>query len=330
MKFVAFFTLAFISTCAKAQGNDTLPYNLYRDQIIVYSDLGFNSAPFTIKGDYLDGVKKVQFKHNQKVTMGFGIAYKWFALRIGFALPDNLRPVSRFGPANYRDLGVSFNIKKTYWDIDIRDYEGYAIKNAYKWNDTLSALKPNSLMQGTRSINFSIHSWFLKSKNFKMSAVKGITGDYKDSQGTWFFKSTFNIFGSGNDTIPLLPSEIVDPNKNIYNANSFFALDFGVVPGYAYVHRWKNLQASAFGGLGGVVQVKSYVENGLTRGFLGLAPRIDLRFNVGYSEPHYFIWLQTNFDIKSIRFKEVSYRQLYYSMQLVGGYRFNKKEKNRK
>ncbi len=319
------FLLAFC--VASAQESDTLPYNSYRDKIVLYSDLGFSSAPFSIKGNYASGIDKIKYRHNQKFVLGFGVAYKWFALRLGFSMPGHLRPESRYGTANYQDLGLNFNIKQTYWDLDIRNYRGYAIKNAYKWNDTLNKLKPNSLMQDTRSVSVSINSWYFRSKKFKMTSVLGRTGDYNQSHGTWYFKGTFNFFGSGNDSIPLLPQSIVDTSVNAYRSNAFSALDIGLVPGYAYVHRWKHWQAAVFGGLGGVLQAKIFSAGVDSRGFVGLAPRIDLRFVVGYSKPKYFLWLQANFDVKSMRFKEIAYRQTYNTLQLVGGIRLDKKKK---
>lgn len=312
-----------------AQENDSLPYNSYRENVVLYSDLGFSSAPFTLKGDFYNGVDKIKFRHNQRVVLGFGFAYKWLALRLGFSLPGTLRPISRYGNANYQDLGVQFNIKQTYWDLDLRNYVGYVIKDAYKWNDTLNALSPNAKSPQTRSISVSINTWYFRSKDFKMASVFGKTGDYKDSHGTWYFKSTLNIFGSGNDFSPLLPQELVDTTINVYRGSAYSALDIGVVPGYAYVHRWKNWQAAGFGGLGGVVQAKFFSAGSSGRGFLGLAPRIDLRFIVGYSEPKYFVWLQTNFDVKSMRFKELSYRQIYNTIKLVAGIRLDKKDKKK-
>jgi hypothetical protein len=100
-----------------------------------------------------------------------------------------------------------------------------------------------------------------------------------------------------------------------------------VVPGYAYTLRKDNWQASAFGGLGGVIQAKWYVHDSITRGFMGLAPRIDLRFVGGYSSPRYFAWFVTDFDVKSIRFNKLSYLQTYYQLRIVAGMRIKGKQK---
>jgi len=327
MKFLITMLLVFNTVLIFSQEPDTVPYNSYRDKWVLYSDLGFSSAPFSIKGDFSDGINRVKYRHNQKIVLGFGFAYKWLAFRLGFALPGTLRPKSRFGSPNYQDLGLQFNIKQTYWDLDIRNYSGYVIKDANQWNDTLTAIDPNSKLPSTRSVSVSINSWYFQSKGFKMQSVLGKTGDFNQSHGTWYVKSTLNFFGSGDDFRPILPQQLVDTTINVYRGNAFSALDIGVVPGYAYVHRWNNWQASAFGGIGGVLQAKFFSAGPSSRGLLGLAPRFDLRLSVGYSVPKYFVWLQSNFDVKSIRFNDLTYRQAYNTLQIVAGVRLDKKKK---
>jgi hypothetical protein len=320
------------SSTILATPDDSVAYNLYKKKVVLYSDLGYNSAPFSIKDDFLGGIGTLKYKHNQKVVLGFGVAYKWFALRIGFALPGTLRPVGKFGNPNYQDIGVKFTIKKTFWDIDLRNYKGYAIQDAYRWDDSLNNIYPNAIETEIRSINFSINSWYFKSDNFKMQAVEGKVGDFKRSQGTWYFKSTLNLFGIGNEggTLTLTPTELIDTTQTKSYVNAISALDLGLVPGYAYVYRKGFWQASAFAGLGGVIQAKFFAAKGITRGFLGLAPRIDLRFIAGYSKPKYFFWLTTEFDFKSISFQEMKFKQGYHSIRLVAGLRLNKKQKIKK
>ncbi|MCR9173396.1 MAG: DUF4421 domain-containing protein [bacterium] len=306
---------------------DSVPYTSYRNKIILYSDLGFSSAPFTIRGDFADGVNRLRYRHNQQLIMGLGFAYKWAGLRIGFGLPVLLRPRSRFGPSNYVDLGFTFNLKQTFWDFDFRNYRGYVLRDAYEWNDTLNALTPNAKMPTTRSTSLSINTWYFRSKDFKMNYVLGKKGDYKQSHGTWYFKGSLNLFGSASDEGGLLPTELVDTTLTINKVSTITALDVGVVPGYAYVYRWENWQAAGFGGIGGVLQSKFFAAEGQARGFLGLAPRMDLRFIVGYSKTKYFLWLHANFDVKSIRFRDLSYWQMYNTLRVTAGVRLDRKKK---
>lgn len=330
MKIFAIFVLLLCtSECHSQEAQDSVPYNSYRDKIVLYTDLGFSSAPFSIKGDFGNNIDKLKYRHNQRLIMGLGFAYKWLALRIGFGLPALLRPVSRFGQASYVDIGFKFNLKQTFWDVDLRNYSGYVLKDANQWNDTLNALNPHAQMPNTRSTSLSINTWYFRSKDFKMNSVLGKKGDYNRSHGTWYFKGTLNLFGSASDIGGILPNELVDTTQNINSLSTVTALDIGIVPGYAYVYRWDNWQAAGFGGVGGVIQSKFYAAGGQGRGFLGLAPRLDLRFIIGYSKERYFLWLHTNFDVKSIRFRELSYQQSYNTVRLIAGVRLDKKEKKR-
>ncbi len=330
MKYTFLYILLLISSSSFSQDSlDTVPYNSYRDKIVLYTDLGFSSAPFTVRGDFGNNVNRLRYRHNQRLIMGIGFAYKWAALRIGFGLPVLMRPVSRYGPSNYIDLGFKFNLKQTFWDFDFRNYNGYVLRDAYQWNDTLNALSPNAKMGQTRSTSFSINTWYFRSKDFKMNSVLGKKGDYNRSHGTWYFKGTLNFFGSANDAGGILPIELVDTTKNINRVSTITALDIGIVPGYAYVYRWNNWQAAGFGGLGGVLQSKFFAAEGQGRGFLGLAPRLDLRFIIGYSKARYFLWMHMNFDVKSIRFQDLSYQQTYNTIRVIGGIRLDKKKKKR-
>lgn len=325
------FLICALSLVSKAEPDDTLSYNSYRNKLVVYSDFGFKAAPFNLKYDYPNGLKTLHFKHNLKPLLGIGVAYKWFALRIGFGLPGQLKSVSKYGESDYFDAGFKFNIKKrTFWDLDIRIYRGYVIKDAYKWNDSLSADNPNLHRPNTNAASFSLNSWFFRSKDFNMKAVFGIAGDFKKSLGTWYYKSTLNIFGIGNDSTTIIPTELTDTSVTKTRVKYAYAIDIGFVPGYAYVHKYKNWQTSVFGGFGGVLQAKVFHADGIDRPYLGLAPRVDFRFITGYSKPNYFFWLTTDFDIKSIKFQNMRYTQNFYSVTLSGGYRFNKRSRKEK
>lgn len=317
------------SGCFFAQEqNDSLPYRRYYDHPVVYSDLGFNSAPVTIAHTYPNGLKRLRYKNNMSAVWGFGVAYKWFALRFGITVPGTLKSVGHFGKTRYYDLGVDFSVKRWFVDLDLHSYSGFAIKDAYRWNDTLSQLHPHDIRPDINATSISINGWYFHSGDFKMTAFRGKTGAYTRDIRTWYLKSTFNIhtISSDNQT-PLIPLELQDSLITKTQSNAFGAVDLGVVPGYAYVKRWKSFQAGAMGGLGLVIQSKLYSSDGYIRGFLGLAPRYDFKFIAGYNLPRWFVMFVSDFDNKSVRFGKLSYRQTYYSVKLVAGYRFNKPKK---
>ena len=328
MQPLLFILLFFCKSVVYSQYNDSLPYTMFKDKIVAFTDVGFNAAPFSLLDNYGLGVKKLQFKHNIRATLGFGFAYKWFALRIGFALPGNLKSESRFGNTEYFDLGLKFNIKQVYTNINLRNYKGYVLKDEYKWNDSLNSLTPNGFYPNLTSTNISANVWWFRSKEFNMNPVLGRVGHYDGPAKTWYFKTSLNFFGissSGNIVSPLL-SDTTDRA----NASTIGAIDLGVIPGYAYVNRVNNWQFALFGGLGGVIQSKFYTTHGKTRSFLGIAPRVDLRLLGGYSKPSYFVLLTTDFDFKSVTIKDLKYNQTYYTIKLVAGIRIKTKSSKRK
>lgn len=328
MKATVLFFFLLVASSLSAHTDDSLSYNLYKDKIVLYSDLGFGSAPFNFKDDFIDEQTKLKFRHNQKFVLGLGMAYKWFSLRLGIGLPGTLRSVKNYGNVDIQDLGLRFTVKKTFWDFDFRTYKGFVIKNAYHWNDTLNALNPNAYIPGIRSTNLSVNSWYLNSKNFKMQSVLGQVGDFNKSMGTWYVKGTINYFTIANENGRLTPDALIDSSQTRSFARTTSAMDVGLVPGLAYAFRKGNWQLAAFGGLGGVIQSKFYTTGAITRGFLGLAPRLDLRFIAGYSKPNYFIWFTSEFDLKSTSFKEMKISHNYHLLRLVAGIRINKKKKN--
>lgn len=324
--------IAFIFLCNSVIAQeDSLCYVRYKLNPVLYTDLGFNAAPIKIRYDFNDEIHRLHYKNNMSAVWGWGFAYKWFALRFGITLPGNLRPVSQYGKTQYYDMGFDFSIKRSFTDIDFHSYNGYAIKDAYRWNDTLNDLRPHEIRSNINSTSFSINTWLFKSPQFKMQAFRGKTGLYNKDVHSFYTKFTFNIHGvSSFDSLSIIPYQLVDTNKSKTKASDFRAADWGFVPGMAYVKRWKSFQFGGMGGLGLVVQSKFYNIDGYRRGFLGLAPRYDIKIIAGYNVPRYFLMFVADFDNKSIRFNDLVYRQTYYSIKLVGGIRFNKREKENK
>ncbi|MCH2230387.1 MAG: DUF4421 family protein [Crocinitomicaceae bacterium] len=322
---IIFFFSILLGTLSLSQENDTLPYEFFKERIVLLADVGFNSAPFSIKDNYKLGVKKIRYKNNIKPAVGLGFAYKWFGLRIGFTLPLNMLDENKYGDTQYFELAIKANIKQTFCSIDLRSYNGYAVKDAYKFNDSLSAVTPNALMPFTRSASLSANVWYFRDKNFKMQAFQGRSAHFKEESKTWYFKGTLNFFGVSNDNSTIIPKELADTIDR-KSARGIGAIDLGFIPGYAYGNRINNWQFGLFAGIGGVVQSKYYQKDGITRSFLGIAPRVDFKIAGGYSRRNYFVLLSSDFDIKSLKIQEMSYNQTYYNIRLMAGIRLHTKK----
>jgi hypothetical protein len=308
----------------QSDGNEK-PYEKYDTLLIPYADLGYNTAPIRFKFPFSNEMDKLYLRNNSTVVLGIGFAYKWFNLRLGINLPGNLRPSYKYGPTDYYDLGFDFTFKQFFIDADLHLYQGYTYKNAYKWNDTLDAKNnPNLYNSKVGAASLSLNTWHFWNKDFKLSAFRGKTAAYKQDISSFYLKYTISLYGVGANN-GLIPIELVDTTQTRTEARTIVSFDLGIIPGYGYVKRIDKWQIGAMAGLGAVIQAKSYATPEISRGFLGLAFRYDVRFVAGLNVPHYFLMFVTDFDNKSIAFNDLKYRQTYYSIKLAGGYRFHKK-----
>lgn len=306
------------------------PYSLYKDKIVVYSDLGFNTAPFSLKSDFPGTIKYLKFRNNFRAFMGLGVNYKWFGLRLGGSLIGNVRSVAKYGQTNYFDIGFDFTIKKTFTELDFRIYNGYSIKDAKRWNDTLDDANPNLILPSLRSTDLSLSIWYIHNKDIHMSAIKGKTGLYHQKAESWYLRSMMDVYGVGTGGGAIIPSELQDSLNTKIRAHNIAAFEIGSIPGWIHVNNKSNWQYGLIGGLGPVLQAKSYSFDDVTRSFLGLAIRYDIRLMAGYNVPHYFVLMHADFYNKSIRFSNLKFHQNYYTIRFIGGYRFTSRKEKRK
>ena len=226
------YIIIFINASTWGQ-TDSSAYTSFKKKLVIYADLGYTTAPFSLNYNFTPEIDKLKYRNNFRTVLGFGVSYKWFALRVGIPLPGNVRPISQYGNTVHYDLGVDFTIKKTFCDLDIRNYQGYAIKNAKDWNDTLNDLKPNDIRSITNAVSLSANVWYFHDHNFKMSALKGKTAHYNKEVKTWYIKNSLSIFGVGNGTQSIVPSQLVDTLNSKTETNVISSVDFGFIPGYA-------------------------------------------------------------------------------------------------
>jgi hypothetical protein len=311
-------------------------YTLHKNQWILYSDIGYRTSPFTLKYNFSPEIDKLKFRHNINPILGFGVHYKWFALRIGIGLPSNVYSVNKYGRHTPVNVGAQFSIKKMFIDVDFRYNNGYVIKNANRWDTSLTQLHPNKILSGLNSLSLTTNFWHFRNKEIHMKPILGRAGHYNRDAGSFYLKYTFNIYGVSNNDDPgakeLIPINFIKSAVAATQSRGLAAVDIGVVPGYAFVKRLKNWQFSILGGLGGVLQTKFYSTSSADspKNLIGIAPRIDLKFVGGYNDESYFCHLDTDFDIKTARYQRLSYRQYFYSIKLVGGIRLKEKQKKSK
>jgi hypothetical protein len=295
----------------------------FKKNLIVYSDLGFTSAPFTISYPFSNEINQITYKNNFKTFLGLGVSYKWFSLRVGFPILSSFRPIEKYGNTKQFNFGFDYSLYKMYCDLEFKYLEGYSLQKANRWDTSMT---PNDIQGNLASFNLALNTWYFHDKDFKMNALLGKRAHYNREVKTWYIKGTINLFGLDNKNNTLIPEQLIDDSNSKTAITSVQSFDFGLIPGYAYVNRINNWQFAGWFGFGPVIQSKFYSYSGNSRAFLGLAPRYDFRIMGGYSKSEYFIFLVTDFDNKSVRFTDLVVRQYFYSIKLIGGYRFGVKK----
>ena len=307
-----------------------MKYTSYKNHPILYFDMGYNAAPFSMKYQFTNDIDKVKYRHNFKSMLGIGFAYKWFSIRLGAALVGNVRPISRYGKANYYDIGINFTIKKTYSEIDFRSYLGYVVKDSKDWDTTYNDLKPNDVDQQLASYNIAMSMWYFDNEHFKIDPFNGIKGRYNRPVTTWYLAGRFDVYGITNQNgTSIVPLQLIDSTNTKTGASALTAGDFGVIPGIGHANRFGNWQYGAMFAFGPRIQGKTYSVNGASTTLLGIVPRYDLKLIAGYNVPKFFAILSFELDNKSIVFQKFKYHQTYYRMRLSVGYHFKEKAKKK-
>jgi hypothetical protein len=299
----------------------------FRERPIMYSDVGYNANPFSLRGNFGQNVNELSYKNNFSPFLGLGFAYKWFHLRVGFPIIGNIRSATKFGQTTQYNFAYDLTYKKVWYDFEFKSTFGYALKNAAQWDTSSNDQQPHKILPKVQSLNLMMNGWYFKNPEFQMNGLLGKRAHYTKEILTWYLKGTINYFGSANRNGSLVPEQIQDPQIPIQTLTQLQAFDFGVVPGVAYVNRKNNWQIGGWLGLGPVIQIKGYETPDYSKLFLGLAPRFDMRFMGGYSSDERFFFIVTDFDNKSIRYNELNYRQLYYAIKFVAGFRFGVSKK---
>lgn len=288
-------------------------------------DIGFSTAPAEIKYPFNDQISSIKYQHNNKMMLGIGFSYRWLSVRIGAALIGNSRPVSQYGKANYFDIGTQFSIKKVYSEIDVRNYSGYVLRNAFLWDSTFSLADPNDKNRDINVYNIGAKMWYLHNKDFRMDPFTGNRGVYNKQVLTWYLAGRLDLYGINSKRGTLVPAILQDSTNTKTASSALSAVEFGVIPGFGYVNRVKRFQFGFMVALGPRLQLKSYNVNGVNTSLAGIVARYDFKAIFGYNVPRFFAMMHIEADNKSIHFGDFKYNQTFFYLKVQAGYRFKEK-----
>ena len=316
------FLAIFFSVTIYAQ-KDSASITKFRNNLIVYNDIGFNTAPFNITTRFNKQTISAKYRNNIHDFYGIGCNYKIFSVRVGVQIPGSVKSLKNYGNSKFFHLGFDFSFRKLFFDLDFYQYRGFAFVDAYKFDSLhFTTVNSNIIYDRLTSNSLSVNMWYFHKKNFTMSALRGKTAVFNSLSYTWYLKSSINSFGLINTNNPILPNFLIDSTNKITYTNQINAFDVGLIPGFAFAYVKNNWNFSVLSGYGLVIQNKSFEEKQAFSKLLGFAPRFDIRVLGGYNTPKWFLMLHTDFDNKSIKYTNFKYTQTYFNIRLVAGYRF--------
>lgn len=308
----------------KTDSDTTTKYILYKDRIVVYTDLGFISSPFFISFKDTKNINHtLTYRINHGLILGVGGSYKWFSIRLSYMIVHNLEDKKKYGKTNYFGAHLGFPFKNTFSEINLLRFGGYVLINANKKIDNY----PNKriIYPKISNLDVTISSYYFFNPDFSINPVLGRSGNYKTQTTSWYLKGSLGLNSIQHTDSTLIPVEFENMLYEKQKAERITALNLGIVPGFAYVTRYKNWQFSGVAGFGINIQNKSYVSSQVKRNFIGVAPRIDVKINIGYNPSDWFIMLNSELDYRQVSFQKLISGNPLFNIKLTGGYRFKTK-----
>lgn len=304
----------------------TQNFTLFKDRVVCYADLGFISSPFFVS---FKNTKKINhsltYRINHGIILGIGGSYKWFSARISYMVANSIEDKKKYGTTKYFGAHLGFPYKNTYSEINFLRFGGYVLINADKKIESY----PNRriIFPKISTLELTLSSYYFFNSDFSINPVIGRSGNYKTKTTSWYIKSILGYNHENHKDSTLIPANFYPIMNDKQKAERISAINIGVVPGFAYVNRYKNWQFSGVVGIGVSIQDKMYKTASISRHYLGVAPRIDLKINVGYNPTDWFIMLNSELDYRQISFYKLITGNPLFNVKLTGGYRFKVKEK---
>jgi hypothetical protein len=288
---------------------------VYYNNFVVYSDLGYYSCPFDIK---VEKIGTLKYRNNIKPFVGVGMVYKWGALRVGTLLNYSLKGLDDYGYSKIFRIGTEVFYKRFLFELSYYSIQGYT-----QLDNAMLGLNKFMVLDDLNFKSYTFNSWFFTNKKFSHHALKGIKQSVKRNNGTFYLKNT-NAITSIDNSAPVLPESVRDlVHSNSINFNTIKAYEIGLLGGVACAFKLKrHFQIGGMLGYGGVL-IDRYLSTGKnSKNLIGISPRYDFHIYGGYNKKKMFIMNFLDLEQRNIPFSDFEINSNLISYRLVFGYRF--------
>jgi hypothetical protein len=288
---------------------------IYYNNVVVYSDLGYYSCPFDVK---VENMGTLKYRNNIKPFIGLGIVYKWGGLRIGSLINYSLKGLDNYGYTKIFKIGTEFFYKRYLFELTYYSLKGYTLMD-----NSLLGLSKFTVLDDLNFQSYSFNNWFFTNKKFSHHALKGIKQAVKNNSWTFYLKNTNAITSIQNST-PIVPSIVSNlVHSSLMDFNSIKAIELGLLGGFAYAFKLKkHFQIGGMLGYGGVIIKRDLSSDYKTENYIGLSPRYDFHIYAGYNKKKMFLMNFLDLEQRNIQFSNFEINSNLISYRLVVGYRF--------
>lgn len=259
----------------------------------------------------------------QDVSLGLGIAYKWFALDLTFSL--GLNKNSDFENTRAIDFQSSIFSSKQFITFTFQYYQAYEINNIRGVDVNLSeaAIRREDIrtisvglqyMFATNYTKFSLKAPFVQNEGQRKSAGSPIVG------------ASFHIFVMDADSsvVPQEVSEYFNPDLYLTDLN---IISVSLSLGYMYSFVFKKRFFLTLSFIPGInIGSGDYYTDTRQYSPLSIHVKLNTRNAIGYNSSKFFTGFQFNGDAYFSTFEKKLLAQIGYGkFSLFIGYRFGKK-----
>jgi hypothetical protein len=265
----------------------------------------------------------IRYTPLQDVSLGLGVAYKWFSIDLTFSL--GLNKNSDFENTRAFDFQGSIFSSKQFITFTLQYYQAYQIYNIRGVDVNLSeAVKRR---EDIRTISVGLQYLFATNyTKFSLKAPFVQNEGQRKSAGSPIVGASFNIFVMDADSsiIPQEVSEYFNPNLSLTDLNIInVSLSLGYMYSFVYKKRF-FLTLSLIPGIN--IGSGDYYTNSRQYSPLSIHVKLTTRNAIGYNSSKFFTGFQYNADAYFSTFEKKLLAQIGYGkFSLFIGYRFGKK-----
>lgn len=302
---------------ALAFQQDSSAYRKFNDFVTVYTLSGYNATNFSISPRFND-LSRQRYVFNPPLLIGFGVAYKGLDLGLTRRLPNHLLNTDKYGKSDYTDFKFKASIQRFHLALRFQKYTGFALLN-YQ-NGYPDSINQHLLHEDLSTFSLNLDARYFLNKDFNYGAAQGFSGEYLSDVWTPYVYGYFGGSNIKNNDNALLPSSMQIDQVSISQISGLGCLEFGAIPGAAFVKRMQNFQTMLLLGWGPLIQTKWHRGNQNTRTFFGFSSRTDLQLSLGYHQQSWFLQVMSEFQFRRVNFPQLNVQQYYYDLRLFFGY----------